>query len=91
MRSNHKYGVRRDEGEPQIVEALEKAGWHVWRELPVDLLLYKPGIGFKALECKAPDKPLKPKKGPQEAFIALTGVAIVNNGIDAIREVEREP
>lgn len=35
------HNAKRDAAEPPIVEALEKAGWEVHRELPVDLLCLK--------------------------------------------------
>lgn len=38
---NRRYNAKRDESEPDIVEKLEKAGWEVHRELPVDLLCMK--------------------------------------------------
>lgn len=87
-RANKRHDARRDDTEPAIVDALRKAGWHVWRELPVDLLCWHPVKGYRTLECKSEGKPLVPKEGPQEAFIALTGCPIVNNGVDAIRSVE---
>jgi hypothetical protein len=36
-----RFNAKRDESEPAIVEALEKAGFEVHRELPVDLLCLK--------------------------------------------------
>jgi hypothetical protein len=74
--------ARRDTTEAQIIAELEAQGWHVWRKLPVDLLLWRHGDGFRTLECKSIGKPLVPKKGPQEAFIALTGTQIVNKAQD---------
>jgi hypothetical protein len=91
LRANRRFDARRDDTEPDIVDALQKAGWKVWRELPVDLLLWHPVKGYRTLEAKSEGKPLVPKKGPQEAFIALTGCPIVNNGEDAIKAVEPSP
>lgn len=86
---NMRFAPRRDNTEPAIVEALKKAGWHVWRKLPVDLLLWHPQKGFDTLECKSVGKPLKPKEGPQEAFIALTGCKIVSDPEQAIKAVQK--
>lgn len=38
---NRRYDAKRDQSEPKIVEALEKAGWEVERELPIDLICLK--------------------------------------------------
>ena len=78
MSYNKRHDARRDDTEPAIIEALEAAGWDVWRELPVDLLCYHPATDtFKTLECKSKDKPLKPKPGKQTEFIEQTGCPIV--------------
>jgi hypothetical protein len=76
---NKRHNARRDDTEPRVVADLKLLGWHVWRDLPVDLLLWHPVMGYRTLECKSIGKPLKPKKGPQEAFIALTGCQVVNS------------
>lgn len=52
------YAQKRDNSEPDIVDALEKAGVLVWRKLPVDLLYFYRGK-FGLLEIKTP----KGKKG----------------------------
>lgn len=57
MSYNRRFNAKRDEGEPLIVEALEKAGWHVWTTLPVDLLLWKPAAGTSAGRAKRPTMP----------------------------------
>jgi Holliday junction resolvase len=49
--SLNRYAKKRDKSEPEIVEALQAAGFKVWRELPVDLLAYRAGR-FYVLECK---------------------------------------
>lgn len=49
--------AKRDVSEPAIVEALERAGWEVHRELPVDLLCLKRSgdtVKVRLLECKTP-------------------------------------
>ena len=85
---NKRLNARRDDTEKAIIEGLEKAGWTVWRELPVDLLLWRADKGYRVLENKSEGKPLVPKKGPQTEFVELTGCPIVNNAIDAIKAVE---
>jgi hypothetical protein len=75
-----RYAMKRDVSEPQIVAALEKAGFRVWRELPVDLLTWRPDKGFQTLEAKTPTKTGKRRKRKdqeaQDAFIALTGTPV---------------
>ncbi len=51
--SLNRYAKKRDTVEPGIVEALEAAGWQVFKELPCDLLTYRAGI-WRTLECKTP-------------------------------------
>jgi hypothetical protein len=49
--------AKRDVVEPAIVAALERAGWEVHRELPVDLLCLKRvgnTVRVRLLECKSP-------------------------------------
>jgi len=51
------HNAKRDAIEPEIVSALEKAGWEVHRELPVDLLCLKRVgnvVKVRLLECKSP-------------------------------------
>lgn len=59
------YNAKRDAAEPAIVEALEKAGWEVHRELPVDLLALKRTkdgrTQVKLLEAKTPQGKRNPK------------------------------
>lgn len=71
---------RRDLSEPDIVEALEKAGWEVHKELPVDLLCLKrispTLVLLKLLEAKTPHGKKKPsarvdkRQEKQNAFVA---------------------
>lgn len=59
-----RFNAKRDEAEPAIVEALEKAGWEVHRELPVDLLCLKREGNYmrvKLLEAKTARGKKKPK------------------------------
>lgn len=51
---SRRYAVRpsrRDLAEAPIVDALEKAGWTVYRELPVDLLCLK-RINYETVEVR---------------------------------------
>ncbi len=91
MAYNRRYDAKRDDTEPDIVEALEKAGWHVWRELPVDLLAWRADKGYRVLEAKSLGVPLKPKKGPQADFVGVTGCPIVNNPEQALEAVCQSP
>lgn len=83
--SLNRYDARRDDNEKQIIDALEKAGFMVYRDLRVDLLLYHPVYGFDAMEVKSRGKPLKPKEGPQKEFVESTGCPIVNDPETAVR------
>lgn len=59
-----RFNAKRDEAEPEIVQALEKAGWEVHRELPVDLLCLKRDgdrVRVKLLEAKTARGKKKPK------------------------------
>jgi hypothetical protein len=58
------HNAKRDRVEPEIVAALEQAGWEVHRELPVDLLCLKRVgnvVKVRLLECKTPRGKKKPK------------------------------
>lgn len=83
MRPN--WARKRDRGEPDIVEALEKAGWTVWRELPCDLLLFKPSKGFRTLENKAPDARPRKDQQKQADFIQRTNTPVVKTPEEALR------
>lgn len=81
--------AKRDLSEPLIVEALEKAGWKVYRELPTDLLCWKAGKGFRVLECKTPrgkaGKPSTDKRRVKQIeFIELTGIQRVTSAEAAL-------
>jgi hypothetical protein len=78
----------RDLVEPAIVEALERVGFHVYRSLPVDLLVWKVGWNyFKLLEVKDPHARLDRRQAEQQEFLALTKVPIVRSIDDALRAV----
>lgn len=89
--SRPNYARKRDESEADIVEALEKAGFRVWRELPVDLLLYRPDTGIRLLENKTPTKTGKRRKRTdqkaQDDFIKLTGTPVALTPEDALRKL----
>lgn len=58
------FNAKRDQAEPAIVEALEKAGWSVYRELPIDLLCLKRDgdrVKVKLMEVKTAKGKRKPK------------------------------
>jgi len=81
--------ARRDIAEPEIVQALLRAGFAVWRELPVDLLVWRPDKGFHLLEIKTPTKTGKRRKRKdqqaQDDFIALTSTSVVLTAEDALQ------
>lgn len=57
--------TRRDLSEPAIVEALQKAGWEVHKELPVDLLLLKRTEGGRIRMVLMDAKTARGKKAPK--------------------------
>lgn len=83
--------AKRDIAEPGIVEALEKAGCQVWRELPVDLLIHRPAWGkgwFRCAEVKTPGmNDHKKERKKQVEFIAETGCPIVETPLQALAAV----
>lgn len=90
MSYNRRINPTRDLAEPDIVDALKKAGWDVYRDLPIDLLCIK-GSKVKLLEVKTPTatgKRRKRKDQPeQDAFIAKYEVPVVMTPIDALLAV----
>lgn len=81
--------MKRDESETEIVQALLRAGFAVWRDLPADLLVWRPDKGFQVLECKTPTKTgrrrrRKDQKG-QDDFVALTSTPVVLTAEEALR------
>jgi hypothetical protein len=84
-----RYARKRDLSESEIVSALRAAGYHVWRDLPVDLLVWRPDTGFRCLENKTPTSTGKRRKRTdqkaQDEFVALTGTPIVMTPEDALR------
>jgi len=84
-----RYARERDISEPDIVKALRKAGFHVWRELPVDLIVFRPDIGIRLLENKTPTKTGKRRKRKdqeaQDEFIRLTGTPVALTPEEALK------
>jgi len=82
--------VRRDIAEAPIVQALEAAGFMVWRLIkPCDLLVWRADKGWRALEVKTPvtasGNPAKRKdQQKQKDFLELTGTPIVKSAIEAL-------
>ena len=70
--------AKRDLSEPAIVDALQKLGALVYRELPVDLLVFYRGR-FMVLECKTEGQPKHSRKRckGQDDFIKATGCPVV--------------
>lgn len=94
--SLNRYAVKRDAGEPAVIDALEAAGWQVWQlDVPCDLLCWKEALGpgtFKTLEVKTGyGRALKPRvrkdQQAQTNFIAITGTPIVRTPQEALRAV----
>lgn len=87
MRPN--FARKRDNSEPDIIAALRKAGFRVYTELPVDLLVYRNDVGVKLLENKTPTSTGKRRKRKdqqaQDEFIALTGTPVVLTAEEALR------
>lgn len=91
-----RYAKKRDASEGPIIEALERANYHVWQlDRPCDLLIWRedmpPGI-FRALECKTPSgkRGLAHKRNDQPeqtAFVTTTGTPIVTTPIEALRAI----
>lgn len=84
--------AKRDLVEPAIVEALQAAGWQVWRELPCDLLCFKAGT-WRTLEAKSPrnkrgDPKHDKRQAKQDAFLALTGTPRVTSAEQALAALE---
>jgi hypothetical protein len=90
MPHSRRINPTRDLAEPDIVKALKKAGWDVYRDLPVDLLCIK-GSKVKLLEVKTPTKTGKRRKRrdqpEQDAFIAKYEVPVVMTPMDALLAV----
>lgn len=88
--SKYRRAAKRDTSEPAIVDALNAAGFLVWRELPVDLLTYRYDRGFQVVEVKTPYGKKAPKaridkrQEAQAEFIALTCCPVVMTPEEAL-------
>lgn len=95
-----RFDARRDKSEPAIVDALKKAGYEVFRDLPVDLAIrrsyWEPGV-FLMLEAKTPQKRggmrNRREQAKQNAVLAQCGIKRVPTpaaALEAAREVWHE-
>lgn len=91
-----RHDAKRDEAEPEIVAALEKAGWEVYRELPVDLLCLKRDgahVRVKLLEAKTargkknPKAVLDKRQARQNAFCERWQIDKPTNAFEALLAV----
>jgi hypothetical protein len=92
-----RFAKKRDSAEPPIVVALENAGWLVEKlDRPCDLLCWKDGKGFRALEVKTGrgkkltvvrDK----RQKAQIDFLLLTKTPIVRTPEEALRALGELP
>lgn len=89
-----RYAKRADTTQSEIVKTLRGAGWHVWHiSTPCDLLLWKEGRGFKAMEVKTPHGKRNPKarvdkrQVEQRQFISVTGAPVVTSPLEALLAV----
>ncbi len=100
MRGNKRFDAKRDKSELPIVRALEAAGYQVFRDLPVDLMLrrsyWEPGV-FLALENKTPQKRggiRKRKDQPkQQAVLRECGIPVVTTpaaAVEAARAIRHD-
>lgn len=85
-----RYARRADKTQPEIVKALELAGWEVhYIEEPCDLLCIKHGVA-KLLECKTPNRvggKFKPRADQREQteFCERNKVPYVTSAESALR------
>lgn len=85
-----RYAKKRDTCEPEIVVAIESAGWLVEKlDRPVDLLCWKAGV-VKLLECKTGRGKrltvIKDKRQKEQTdFLIQTGTPIVRTPEEALR------
>ncbi len=85
----NRYAKRRDANEPEIVEALEKAGCHVQRlDTPFDLLASKRGKDHK-IEVKMPRGKLTPTQVDYIADQKGAPVHVVTTAEEALEVVGR--
>lgn len=85
---------RTDDSQEGIIDALVKAGWHVWIiGRPVDILCWKPSKGFRCLEAKTargkknPKAVIDKRQKEQIEFINTTGTPRVTCAMEALLAV----
>lgn len=95
---SHRYAqvTNRDKSEPAIVDALEKAGWEIWKKLPTDLLALKRIRGelvIKLVECKTlqgkknPKARIRKEQSTQNEFLARHQIPRTCTPIEALKAV----
>lgn len=82
--SLNRFAKKRDTSERAVIDGLEKAGYSIWQDLPVDLLCFKAGR-FYVLEVKTGKARTRKSQARQAAFIALTGCATISTPEDALK------
>lgn len=87
---------RVDSSQAEIIAALEKAGYEVFRQLPVDLLVRKRSNGSLALlECKTrtgkrvPKAKLDKRQVAQQEFCERTGTPYVTTAEEALQALRK--
>lgn len=85
--SLNRFAKKRDSAEPAIIDALERAGFHVWQRDEPDLLVRKdgwaPGV-MQGLEVKSTKRKRYDQPG-QDAFLRATGTPVVRTPLEALR------
>src|SRR6187399_2768953 len=101
MTTHRSFNGKRDKSEPAIVEALQDAGYDVFRQMRVDLAIRKsywePGVVL-LLECKTPANKrngvrIDKRQKAQIEFLKKTGVPRVTTpamAVEAARGVQHE-
>jgi len=83
--SLNRYATKRDAVEPDIIEAVTKAGWHCWQlDYPVDLLLWKEGRGFVLMEVKTGKGKIRKEQEAQRNFVDTTRTPVVRTPTEAL-------
>src|SRR6185312_11287788 len=83
--SLNRYATKRDAVEPQIIDAVTKAGWHCWQlDYPVDLLLWKEGRGFVLMEVKTGKGRIRKEQEAQRNFVDTTRTPVVRTPTEAL-------
>jgi len=92
-----RYAAKTDATEPEVLEAIERAGWKYWRiRVPCDLMCWHPGHDiWQPIEVK----PLVGKRNPkarvrtdqpqQTEFLRETGTPVVATAEEALLALAR--